>query len=320
MLKAKQFSIIKEEWTTETKRLPITDDYIFKRVFAYKGNESVLKDFLEAILKKEIQKVTIKNPEIIPYEKGEKRGLLDIKAETEDGTMLDIEMQMEDEKDIDERATSYMGKLISEQLQVGHKYTELKKSIVIFITNYNFLKRNSYHSVGRLKFEKTLKEEYVELGYEEEDEIASEYIEYHYIELPKYKNKNTKDFTKLDQWMCIFTQNEGGIMLAKKENKEIERAINTLDFISEDSKERERHNSIVMAEYNRLTSQHNFYKAGLKDGIEKRNRSTEKKNGITKGEKNKSTEIAKKMLNMGFTLEQILEATNLSKEEIEKLK
>ena len=63
MLKAKQFSIIKKEWTTETKRLPITDDYIFKRVFAYKGNESVLKDFLEAILKKEIQKVTIKNPE-----------------------------------------------------------------------------------------------------------------------------------------------------------------------------------------------------------------------------------------------------------------
>ena len=191
--------------------------------------------------------------------------------------MLDIEMQMEDEKDIDERATSYMGKLISEQLQVGHKYTELKKSIVIFITNYNFLKRNSYHSVGRLKFEKTLEEEYVELGYEEEEEIASEYIEYHYIELPKYKNKNPKDFTKLDQWMCIFTQNEGGIMLAKKENKEIERAINTLDFISEDPKERERHNSIVMAEYNRLTSQHNFYKAGLKDGIEKRNGKTEKK-------------------------------------------
>ena len=46
----------------------------------------------------------------------------------------------------------------------------------------------------------------------------------------------------------------------------------------------------------------------------------QRKNGITKGEKNKSTEIAKKMLNMGFTLEQILEATNLSKEEIEKLK
>jgi len=296
---AKLFSIIKEEWITKTTRLPITDDYIFKRVFAYKGNESVLKDFLEAILKKKIKKVTIKNPEIIPYEKGEKRGLLDIKAETEDGTMLDIEMQMEDEKDIDERATSYMGKLISEQLQVGHKYIELKKSIVIFITNYNFLKRNSYHSVGRLKFEKTIEEEFVDLGYKDEEEIASEYIEYHYIELPKYKNKNPSKFTKLDQWMCIFTQNEGGIMLAKKENKEIERAINTLDFISEDPKERERHNSIVMAEYNRLTSQHNFYKAGKEEGIK---------------------EIAKELLKIKMPIEQIIQITKLTREEIEKIK
>ena len=80
------------------ERLPITDDYIFKRVFAYEGNESVLKDLLEAILKKDIKEVQIKNPEIIPYEKGETRGLLDIKAETEDGTLLDIEMQMENKE------------------------------------------------------------------------------------------------------------------------------------------------------------------------------------------------------------------------------
>ena len=53
--------------------LLLTDDYIFKRVFAYKGNESVLKDFLEALLKIEIKGIKITNPEIIPYEKGEKR-------------------------------------------------------------------------------------------------------------------------------------------------------------------------------------------------------------------------------------------------------
>ncbi len=55
------------------ERLPLTDDYIFKRVFAYKGNESVLRDFLEALLKIEIKGIKITNPEIIPYEKGEKR-------------------------------------------------------------------------------------------------------------------------------------------------------------------------------------------------------------------------------------------------------
>ena len=58
----------------EVERLPLTDDYIFKRVFAFEGNESVLKDLLEAILRR------------------------DIKAETDDGTVLDIEMQMEDKR------------------------------------------------------------------------------------------------------------------------------------------------------------------------------------------------------------------------------
>ena len=52
-------------------------------------------------------------------------------------------------------------------------------------------------------------------------------------------------------------------MLAEKENKEIKRAINTLDFLSKDPKEREKHNSVVMAEYNRLVSEHNFFDAGI---------------------------------------------------------
>ena len=55
------------------KRLPITNDYIFKRIFAYEGNESILKDLLEAILKINIQKIQIKNPEIVPFTKDEKR-------------------------------------------------------------------------------------------------------------------------------------------------------------------------------------------------------------------------------------------------------
>lgn len=293
--------------TKKVDRLPITDDYIFKRVFAFEGNESALKDLLEAILKKDIKTVTIKNPEIIPYEKDEKRGLLDIKAETDDGTILDIEMQMEDEKNTDERGTQYLGKMITEQLKKGDKYKKLKKSIVIFITNYNFLKRNSYHSVGKMKFEETLKEEYVDMGYEKEEQIASKYIEFHYIELPKYKRKEPSKFTKLDQWMCIFTQNEEGIEMAEKENKEIKRAIDTLDFISEDPKERERHNSIVMAEYNRLTSEHNFFEAGVEEGIEKG-----KKEGVLK--------TAKAMLKRNMPIETIMEITELTKEEIEKLK
>ena len=154
-----------------------------------------------------------------------------------------------------------------------------------------------------MKFEETLKEEYVDMGYEKEEQIASKYIEFHYIELPKYKRKEPSKFTKVDQWMCIFTQNEEGIEMAEKENKEIKRAIDTLDFISEDPKERERHNSIIMAEYNRLTSEHNFFEAGVEEGIEKN-----------------KLKIAKAMLKENIPIETIMKITELTKEEIEKLR
>lgn len=86
--------------------------------------------------------------------------------------------------------------------------------------------------------------------------------------------------------------------MAEKENKEIKRAIDTLDFISEDPKERERHNSIVMAEYNRLTSEHNFFEAGVEEGIVK---------------------TAKAMLEENIPIEIIIKVTKLTREEIEKL-
>ena len=55
--------------------------------------------------------------------------------------------------------------------------------------------------------------------------------------------------------------------------KEIKIAINTLDFLSKDPKERERHNSIIMAEYNRLTSEQNFFEAGKEERNKKRSES-----------------------------------------------
>ena len=111
-----------------------------------------------------------------------------------------------------------------------------------------------------------------------------------------------------------------GIILAEKENKEIKKAMNTLDYISADPKERERHNSIIMAEYNRLTSEHNFFEAGKEERNSKRKIWTEEKNGEIKGKKEKSIEIAKEMLKERMSIDKIMKFTGLTKEEIEKIK
>ena len=48
----------------EVDMLPLSNDYVFKRIFGKGGNERILKSLLEAILKINIQKIEIKNPEI----------------------------------------------------------------------------------------------------------------------------------------------------------------------------------------------------------------------------------------------------------------
>lgn len=106
--------------------------------------------------------------------------------------------------------------------------------------------------------------------YVKEDEIASKYLEIHYIELPKFVKRNPEKYTKLDQWMCLFTQNREGIEMAEKENKEIKRAVRALDFISADEKERERYNSIIMAEYNRKVTEGKVREEGREEGIKLR--------------------------------------------------
>lgn len=93
---------------TENKSnlLPIKNDYVFKRIFSYEGNEDVLIDLLEAILKIKIVKVLVKNPEMLSEKETGKKFILDIKAELDNGTIIDIEMQTADKRNIEERSTA----------------------------------------------------------------------------------------------------------------------------------------------------------------------------------------------------------------------
>ena len=231
----------------ETEKLQITNDYVFKRVFSYEGNEDVLKDFLEAILNIEIEKIEIKNPELIKTIKKEKTAILDINVEA-NNKIIDVEMQMKNEGDIPERTTTYLGKLLSKQLEPGDKYKKLKETIIIFILNFNLYKRNSYHNIARMRFEKTTKEAYVDMGYKTEEEIATKYMQIHIIELPKFKKKNADMKKRIDQWLSLLTGKEEEMKLVA--NEKVRKAVRTLERIRLDPKEREIQDSIEMEKKN----------------------------------------------------------------------
>lgn len=139
------------------ERLKLTNDYLFKRVFAREENKNMLKDFLEGILEIKIENVEIKNTEIQKDNKKEKMGILDVKAELDNNKIIDIEMQIQNYNNMEKRSVVYLSKLIADQLKSGEDYINLKKTIVINILNFNYLNRNTYHSVAHMKFENTKK-------------------------------------------------------------------------------------------------------------------------------------------------------------------
>ena len=269
----------KEDIKNNTKeKFELTNDYIFKRIFAKEGNEDILKDFLEGILNINIQKVEVKNPELLKNHIKDKAGVLDIKAYIDNKIIVDIEMQMENENNMKHRSTFYLTKGLSDQLQKREAYQTIKKSIVINLLNFNYYKRNCYHSIAHMKFEKANNEEYIELGYTKEEDIATDDLEMHFIELPKFKRKSPNIKLKLDQWLWLLVGDERMIDMAGKENKKVKRAAEMLYNMNLTDEEREYYDARMKAEINQKSAMISATEIGMKQ----RNGKAEWKSGMEK--------------------------------------
>ena len=286
----------------EVDMLPLSNDYVFKRIFGKGGNEKILKSLLEAILKINIQKIEIKNPEIPKESIEEKLSILDIKAEINENTIIDIELQVGNTTAIERRLVVYNAKLIAGEIKVSEKYQTAKDTIVICIINDNVVKRNAYLSLAMLKYEKTEEIRYVNMGYEKEEEYLTDMVKYYIIELPKFKTKKPKVADLLEKWLYVIGGDQKMMEECKKENEEIKEAVEQLKQMSADEYERELYE---IRERSRLTYNTEMYEARRK--------------GLEEGEERSKKEIAKKMKEKGTDIKFIQEVTGLTEEEINAL-
>jgi predicted transposase/invertase (TIGR01784 family) len=300
---AKKQSIKQEK----PEKMRLTVDYAFKRVFGRNGNEGILKDFLESILDIEIKNITIQNPEIPKNMRDSKIGILDVRAEINGKEIIEVEMQVQNQYNMDKRSSTYITKIYSDQLKEGDSYVEVKKVAVINILNFNYYERNSYHSVGRMKFENSKENEKVDMGYILEEQYVTDDLEMHFIELPKFRKKNPDISSKLDQWLWLICGEEEKIKMAKNENEKIKEAKSELEKLEMSAEDRELYELRLKAIRDEINIRESGYTDGMKDGEEK-------------GKKQKSIEIAKNMLKKQIPLELIEELTGISQSEIEKIK
>ena len=294
----------------EVDMLPLSNDYVFKRIFGKGGNEKILKNLLEAILKINIQKIEIKNPEIPKESIEEKLSILDIKAEINENTIIDIELQVGNTTAIERRLVVYNAKLIAGEIKVSEKYQTAKDTIVICIINDNVVKRNAYLSLAMLKYEKTEEIRYVNMGYEKEEEYLTDMVKYYIIELPKFKTKKPKVADLLEKWLYVIGGDQKMMEEYKKENEEIKEAVEQLKEMSADEYERELYE---IRERSRLTYNTEMYEAkrqGILEG---------EKQGEKRGTEKEKREIAKKMKEKGADIKFIQEVTGLTEDEIHEL-
>ena len=282
----------------------LKNDIIFTAFFARKGNEEFLIDFLQSILKIEIKKIKIR--EEVNLEKlsvGEKGGRLDIQAELNEGTIVNIEMQMKNLHNIENRTTLYGAKILAREEARGKNYNDIKNVIMINILNYELT-----------EFEEYVSETVVVLDKHREYEIIKG-MKWYFIELPKFRKAHPNMDEKLNQWLAFIDDNDRGkIKMAEKKNKTLEKARKEMTYLTGDEEIRRLAELREKWEMDWNSSMDYSKREGIREGIKEG-----KKEGIKEGAKEKNLENAKKMREEKIPIETIMKITKLTQEEIENL-
>ena len=274
-------------------------DLVFKKLFGSEENKDILQSLINSLLPEDekITRLELKNPyNLTDYIDG-KLSILDIKAVDENGKWYDIEMQVDPLGYYGQKALFYWGKVFTDQIESGELYAKLNKTIVISILDFIYFPgEDRHHRIVSLRDIET-HERYDGLNY----------MDLHFVELKKFK-KDIKDVkTTLDRWATFlnnaYRYERDKIPMELAEDKEVKKAIEQLDVMYLNNKERE------------------FYEAEqkkIRDTAEALRTAEEK--GTIKGEKNNALKVAKKSLEEGLSIELISKLTGLSEQEINAVK
>ena len=267
-------------------------DVVFRMLFGEQKHERITKKLIEDVIEEKVETIELEQtPYLWGNQADDKLGIIDVRATINNKNPIDIEMQILNNRDIEKRILFYWSKLYLKQLKRGERYKELNRSISIIFLDYEIekLKELPIHTKWQIRNDKNGKI------------LLTEDLEIHIIEIPKI-NKMLEN-GKLKKWILFLEKPEGEETkkMAEKE-KEIKEAIETLEDISSDeAKERiaELREKYIMDRVSELE--------------------TAEEKGIKQGARNEKEKVAKIMKQKNMPIDDIIDITGLTKEEIEKL-
>lgn len=276
-----------------SNKLNLKNDILFKAFFAKKGNEGYLKEFLESLLKIHIEEIEIRSEvSLLKLYKEEKGGRLDIEAKLNNGIIINIEMQVNNLKNIEKRTAYYASKVMAREVEIKEKYENIKPVIMVNILDYELFGFKEYVSQTEIVLK------------EHKDYEVIKDLQWYFIELPKFRMSNPDMEDKLNKWLALIDNEDGEmIKVAEEKNNKIKEAKKEVEYLTGDE------------EVKRLAELREKWAMDRRSEI-----SDAREEGEEKGRKEGQLAIAKNMLNNGICDKDILKLTGISGEELEKLK
>lgn len=293
--------------TSHIHREPLTSDLIFKAVYGQDTPQSkkALILLLNLILKRVEEPVVdlvYKNPFSLAECSENKQIIMDILAETQNGAQIDIEMQVHVTGVFINRTIYYGGGVIRQGLESGEDYVKLKKSIIISIVcGCLFPDIKAAHTCFIMR-EKWTGEELTNM------------FQLHYLELGKihWEGRPPEELSPLEQfgaYLCCSGQPEQEAyleQLLRTGSEVISVTDKVLKKVSEDERMWAYRHSRDIFLHDQASLRNQAREEGLAEGREE-------------GRRKEAVVIAKRLKTRKMGVDEIVEVTGLSPEEIQRL-
>lgn len=288
-------------------------DWAIKRLLRNKANFGVLEGFLTVLLDEPIHIVEILESESNQQYENDKFNRVDIKARNNKDEIIIVEVQNTREIYYLERILFGAAKAITEHIELGQLYSEVKKVYSISILYFDLGKGSDYLYHGQNSFVGVHSGDLLEVTTKQKNAIVRKlpseiFPEYYLIRVNEF---NQVAVTPLEEWIEYL---KSGIIRSDTKAPGLEEARQKLIYYNMSKEEKlayDEHLNAIMIQNDVLrTATMEGEEIGLEKGLQK---------GLEKGRQEEKIQIASNAKKQGLSFEIIASLTGLSIEEIEKL-
>ena len=306
---------------TELRDRYIRFDWAIKSLLRQKANFGVLEGFLTVFLNEPIKIVDILESEGNQQQANDKFNRVDIKAKNSKGEIIIVEIQNTSELYYLERVHYGVAKAITEHINLGNTYKEVKKVYSISILYFDLGKGSDYIYVGQNNFVGLHTQDHLIISTKEKDTIVrkspSEIFPTYILVRVNEFNKVAK--SPLEEWVEYL---KNGVISPDTQAPGLQEAREKLKYYSMSDAERyayDEHINAIMIQNDVLG---NARLEGMEEGKAEgraEGRAEGKAEGKAEGRAEEKNDIARKMLANGLSIEQIALITGLTEQEIKGL-